>query len=256
MFSNFNQLFIISSISFGLGIVIGRMFLSTPKKRKQTISQTDSELEYTSSSNFTEIQNFIISDSESEDVVEEEHSDSETEPIIEQKTFPDTQELSQDTHLDNSDGTNLDNGEDSVESVELNSNHLTENSDVVVDDSLEKQQNLEVDTENDKVGNFYRFNGDFLGPYYNFTVIHLRKRNEYFNTLEDAISNTEEHDIAIVEDKKGRFSIRRGICGTTDGISLRSLHKKTEYTCWIREDVINHPIYGRGISEKLGLEIE
>ena len=251
MLSNFNQLFIISSISFSIGIVIGRMFLgnsSTPKKRRQTSSQTDSDLEYTSSSNFTEIQSFLNSETESE---VNDASDSETEPITEQESIK-NREPSEDIPSNISEESELEKEEDALESVDLNSDVNTEASDVIINSSLEIQQNLESDTEN-KVGNFYRFTGDFLGPYPNYTVVKEREKGEYFESLEEAMSNAGEKDIAIIKTKKGKFSLRRGMCGNLKGINHAAIQSKTDYSCWIREDVLNDKIYGERIRNKLGI---
>ena len=258
MFSNFNQLFIISSISFGLGIVIGRMFLgnfSTPKKRKQTSSQTDSDLEYTSSSNFTEIQSFLNSETESEI---NDASDSETEPITEQETIKNREisedipsNISEERQLSN-EVVQLNNEEDTLENVEINSDTNPETSEIIGDSCLEVQQNseIEINTKNDKIGNYYSWEGDFLGPYQNFTVSGERKKDEYFDSLEEAMSNAGEKDMAIVENSRG-FSLRRGYCGNKKGINHGAITKKKNYNCWIREDVLNDEIYGERIRNKL-----
>ena len=121
----------------------------------------------------------------------------------------------------------------------------------VIKEIVSKEQQLEK-----QVGdNLQCFEGDFVGPYQDFTVVNESQKGVYFETLEDAMMNSREKDIAIINNKRG-YSLRTGVFTTEEGVDKRSIKKYNGFQCWIREDIINHPKYGDLIKIKLGISTQ
>jgi hypothetical protein len=121
----------------------------------------------------------------------------------------------------------------------------------VIKEIVSKEQQLEK-----QVGdNRQCFEGDFIGPYQDFTVVNESQKGVYFETLEDAMMNSREKDIAIINNKRG-YSLRTGVFTTEEGVDKKSIKKHNGFQCWIREDIINHSKYGDLIKIKLGISTQ